>query len=91
MARNGIEAGEGGIADSFVVLREMVAGGLGTSYLPVCLAEGFAGLDPAPDLAPDLTVPVWVASHADIAGVGRLRAVREVLVRMLRVSPQLSH
>ncbi|WP_343115598.1 LysR family transcriptional regulator [Ostreiculturibacter nitratireducens] len=73
-----------GKADSFVILREMVAAGLGIAILPAVLGEGDARLRARTDLAPDLSVPVWVASHVDLAGVPRLAQVRARIARALR-------
>ena len=72
-----------GGADSFLVLREMVAAGLGQSILPCYVG------DPDPRLqriagAPHMTVPIWVASHADLADAPRLRTLRMQLVQALQ-------
>lgn len=72
-----------GAADSFLVLREMVAAGQGVAILPAILGEGDARLEPRPDLFPGISVPIWVASHVDLAGVPRLAQVRARLVGAL--------
>ncbi|WP_238368065.1 LysR family transcriptional regulator [Mesobacterium pallidum] len=70
-------------ADSFQVLREMVAAGLGRSWLPSMLG------DPDPRMArwggemPDFPIPLWVACQADMAGSARVRAVRSALAEAL--------
>ena len=73
-----------GGADSFVVLREMVASGLGRAFLPVCLAEGDPRLRRLPDVTPAMSVPIWVASHVDLAEAPRLRQLRSRLVLALK-------
>lgn len=70
-------------ADSFIILREMAARGLGNAILPHVLA----GADPRL-VALDrgdmrLEVPIWVASHADIGGSTRLRTFRARIVEGL--------
>ena len=73
-----------GGADSFVVLREMVAQGLGLSFLPCILGDGDPRLRRLPDAAPPFATPIWVASHADLAQSPRLRQARARLVEGLR-------
>ena len=73
-----------GGADSFVVLREMVAQGLGLSFLPCILGDGDLRLRRLPDAAPPFATPIWVASHADLAQSPRLRQARARLVEGLR-------
>lgn len=74
-------------ADSFVVLREMAAAGLGWALLPVVLGGQDARLKRLDrsgfGLPEDLTVPIWVASHKDLAEVPRIKLVREVLTAAL--------
>ena len=72
------------LTDSFLSLREMVAAGLGRAILPRILGDHDPRLHRAtPDL-PDLSVPVWVASHSDMANVPRILAVRAHLIKALR-------
>lgn len=73
----------GGSADSFLVLREMAAAGLGIAILPVYLGRGDARLDHLPKAMPPISVPVWVASHADLADVPRIALLRARLCRAL--------
>lgn len=73
-----------GAADSFVVLREMVAAGQGRALLPCLLGDGDARLARRSAPMPDIAVPVWVASHADLADAPRLSAVRARLGAALR-------
>lgn len=69
-----------GAADSFITLREMAAAGLGCAILPCILGDADPRLMREPMEMPDLAVDIWVASHADLADVPRIRAVREYLV-----------
>ncbi len=72
-----------GGADSFLVLRELVAAGMGCCFLPCFLGDHDPRLTRHPDPDAVLQVPIWVASHADLAGSPRLRAVRQHLARGL--------
>lgn len=73
-----------GRADSFVVLREMAAAGHGRAVLPFVLGDGDPRLLRLDDAMPEIVVDLWVASHADMANVPRIRAVREMLIAALR-------
>jgi len=72
----------GGIAtraDSFLVLRELVALGQGQAVLPAYVGDPDPRLEPVPEIAvPDLA-EIWVASHADLAEVPRIARVRRLL------------
>lgn len=72
-----------GRADSFVTLTRFAAEGLGLALLP-CLLGGrenrLVRRDPGPPVA---TTPVWVATHADLSEVPRIRATQEFLVAAL--------
>lgn len=75
-------------ADSFVTMREMAALSGARALLPVMLG------DPDPRLArlgggPDTSVPIWVASHVDLADVPRIRIVRDMLTTALSESAGL--
>ncbi|MBV0912111.1 LysR family transcriptional regulator [Anianabacter salinae] len=69
-----------GVADSFVTLREMAAAGMGRSVLPAIVGEGDARLRRLPGAMPEFRVPLWVASHSDMADAPRLRTIRARLV-----------
>jgi DNA-binding transcriptional LysR family regulator len=73
-----------GGADSFLVLREMTAAGMGQSVLPCYVGDPDPRLQRIAD-APHMTVPIWVASHADLADAPRLRTLRKQLVDALLV------
>ena len=65
-----------GGADSFLVLREMAAQGDGIGIMPCCLGDHDPRLARLADAMPRLSVPIWVASHAEVAAVPRLRKFR---------------
>ena len=74
-------------ADSFLALREMIAVGLGCGYLPSFIARNDPRLMRCEGHGyQTLQVPVWVASHIDLVGAQRIRAVRERLTAELRKS-----
>lgn len=73
-----------GAADSFVILREMAAAGQGRALLPCVLGDGDPRLRRLEGQFPQVAVPVWVASHADLADAPRLAAVRARLAEALR-------
>ncbi|MCA0872130.1 LysR family transcriptional regulator [Seohaeicola saemankumensis] len=71
------------VADSFPVLRELVAAGVGRAVLPCFIADGDPRLRRLADLPVDRAVPVWVACHEDLIAVPRLSAVRHALLEAL--------
>ena len=78
-------------ADSFLVLAEMAAAGLGRVALPCFVGEPDKRLNRIDGVMPRLAVPVWVASQEDIASVPRFMAVRQLLLEGLRgLAPVLS-
>lgn len=79
-----------GGADSFVTLREMAAAGMGRALLPCVLGDGDPRLTPMPEVLRGFSVPIWVACHADLIDVPRIRVVRTRLTRALeRRAPTL--
>jgi len=76
------ETGAG--SDSFVVLRELAAQGLGRAILPCCLGEPDARLRRVDSGLNLPLVPLWVASHPDLADSPRLSRLRRRIVRALR-------
>jgi len=76
-------------ADSFVTLRDLAISGMGIAILPCCLG------DPEPELSrwhgrdPDLSVNIWVATHADMAQVGRIKTTAEFLISGLNDKSQM--
>ncbi len=70
-------------ADSFLTLRELAALGRGLAILPAYLGHEDARLVPVSGLMPPLSVPIWVASHADLADVQRIARMRTLLAAAL--------
>lgn len=70
-------------ADSFLVLRELAAEGLGMAILPAFLGNEDARLERGTDALPDLSVDLWVASHTDLAAIPRIAVVRHSLAQAL--------
>lgn len=67
-------------ADSFLVAGELAAAGVGVAILPCVVGDGDARLRRAKALMPAMAVDLWVACHADLEEVPRIRAVRTFLV-----------
>lgn len=76
-------------ADSFPVLREMAAAGLGQTILPAILAAGDPRLELADGFDP-VAVPIWVASHNDLAQVPRIAEARRIFCdALVAMAPRL--
>lgn len=84
MARSVDPAEIRGRADSFVVLRELAAAGQGQTVLPLFIGLGDPRIEPVAGMTPAISVPIWVASHSDLADVPRIAATRSALVLALR-------
>jgi DNA-binding transcriptional LysR family regulator len=72
-----------GGADSYVTLAGMVGAGLGQGALPCVVGDADPRLERVRGVFPDLAVDIWVASHADMIEVPRLRAARALLAEAL--------
>ena len=70
-------------ADSFMVLRELARLRAGIAVLPAFLGDPVPELEHRAELMPDLSVPIWVASHAELREVPRIRMVRERILDYL--------
>jgi DNA-binding transcriptional LysR family regulator len=57
----------------------MAEAGLGRAVLPCILGDASPLLARLPDGPQGLSVPVWVASHADLADAPRLRSLRAAI------------
>lgn len=68
-----------GAADSFLILREMAASGQGRAVLPCYLGDPDPRLLRIHGVMPVMEVPLWVASHVDLADSPRIRVVRDLL------------
>lgn len=76
-------------ADSFPVLKEMVAAGLGQTILPMILGAEDARLERVGEYEPT-SVPIWVASHSDLAQVPRIAEARRIFCDALSaLAPRL--
>jgi len=71
-------------ADSFLTLRDLAKAGLGLAMLPCCVGDTSSGLVRMQNRAPDILVDIWVATHADMADVARIKIIRDGLVDGLR-------
>jgi len=72
-----------GEADSFLTLRELAASGIGQVILPSILGNSDRRLVRRNGILPDLSVNIWVANHADLADVPRIRGVSRMLSEAL--------
>lgn len=71
-------------ADSFLTLREMVAAGLGKAILPTVLGDADPRIQTVGQDFRQKPVPIWVASHSDMAEIPRIRSVSVLLLEALR-------
>ncbi len=71
-------------ADSFLVLAEWAALGMGLAWLPCFVGEAHEGLEAVPGQPPQAPVPIWVASHIELAEVPRLKMLRARICTELR-------
>lgn len=78
------QATQAGGADSFLTLRELAAHGRGVAILPAFLGDEDRRLERVPSVMPDLSVDIWVASHADMAEVPRIASTRQRLADAIR-------
>lgn len=77
-------------ADSFPVLREMTACGLGQAILPAFLCDGDPRLVRMTEVFEPTSVDIWVASHADLVAVPRIAEVRRTFCDALSaMAPRL--
>lgn len=71
-------------SDSFLVIREMIAEGFGTGFLPTFLGDGDARLEPVEISAEKITIPLWIATPEELARNVRIQAVWKLLSQALR-------
>jgi len=74
--------------DSFLVLQEMAAFGVGVAILPLFIGRADPRLVEIPDLMPPMAVDIWVASHVDLANAPRIRAGQAMLLSGLRAQTE---
>ena len=72
-----------GGADSFPVLRALAETGLGRVVLPCVLGDASPVLERVSGGPESLSVPVWVASHVDLADAPRLKHLRGAIAEGL--------
>lgn len=70
-------------SDSFITMRHLAAHGLDRAILPRFLGDADPRLRLISEKMPTFAVPLWVASHAEIANTPRLRSIRLELVEGL--------
>lgn len=70
-------------ADSFLVLQQMAASGVGKAFLPLFIGEADPRLRKAAEFDPGIEVPLWVAMLDEIAHTPRFVIVKRVLVERL--------
>lgn len=81
---------QAGAADSFQTLKAMAVAGIGRAILPAMLGDPDPRLERLEGILPPLSVPIWVASHPDLAELPRIRAVVNHLTTALgRVLPPI--
>jgi len=68
-----------GSGDSFPVLAQMASRGMGMAFLPRIVGDADPKLERVDVGAPELNVPLWVASHKDMIEVPRIRATCTLL------------
>ena len=81
------QAGSSGfvaMADSFSSLAELAKLGLGKALLPCVLGDSTERLVRDRPGVLEMSVPIWVASHVDLAEVPRIKRSRNVICRELR-------
>ncbi|WP_172295275.1 LysR family transcriptional regulator [Pseudoruegeria sp. HB172150] len=89
LAERHMPGGIAGSSDSFVTLREMAAAGMGRTILPAILGDADPRLDRLEGVMPAMSVPLWVASHADLAAAPRIAVVRDRLAEALATRAKL--
>lgn len=66
-------------ADSFLVLRELAAAGVGRGILPTFVGDADRRLSRQDNAIPRFVTPIWVATLKELSTNARFRAVREIL------------
>lgn len=79
MSDKALDIDVAGAADSFLALHQLVGAGAGCAFLPTFLGRNDPRLVPLDDEAPTYLVPIWVATHKDLADLPRLDKVRRTL------------
>ena len=74
---------------SFVAMAHAAAAGNGLAMLPDCAAESFPELARVAAIRDRLSVPVWVATHRDLAQTPRIQAFLDHFIASLAEDPVL--
>ncbi|WP_300066091.1 LysR family transcriptional regulator [uncultured Ruegeria sp.] len=72
-------------ADSFLVLQQMAAAGVGKTFLPTFFGDTDSRLRRSHDVTPKIEVPLWVATLDEIANTPRFAVVQRALVERLDI------
>ncbi len=67
-------------ADSFLVLQQMAASGVGRAFLPLFIGNADPRLQLSSEMDPGIDVPLWVATLDEIAHTPRFAIVQRALV-----------
>ncbi len=70
-------------ADSFLVLQQMAASGVGKTFLPSFFGDADTRLKRSQDVCPNIEVPLWVATLEEIAQTPRFAVVQKALVERI--------
>ncbi|WP_299353154.1 LysR family transcriptional regulator [uncultured Shimia sp.] len=70
--------------DSFLVIQEMIAEGLGKAFLPRFVGDSDNRLKRLDNAAPIPVVPLWMAAQKEVVGNVRLQAVWTKIAAMMR-------
>jgi len=73
-------------ADSFLVVRELVAAGLGKAFLPRFLGETDSRIQEVSGADLPLSVPIWSAIPEELSSNVRVQLVRNLIAEELRVA-----
>ena len=70
-------------ADSFLVLQQMAAAGVGKTFLPTFFGDADLRLKRSHNVDPEIEVPLWVATLEEISQTPRFAIVQRALVERL--------
>jgi DNA-binding transcriptional LysR family regulator len=70
-------------ADSFLVLQQMAASGVGKTFLPEFIGDADSRLHRSPGVNPQIEVPLWVATLEEIAQTPRFAVVQRALIERI--------
>jgi len=73
-------------SDSFPVLQQLAANGMGKALLPEFVGDADPSLKKLDDIVPDFGVPIWVATLTEFAHVPRILSVQKMLVKEFKSS-----